>query len=212
MACNKQFEKLFTILDHSDYAIDTPFKKVIQEAVEKAGFCTEEPPKHSKGKKGVKGEGLPKKRKVSSYNVFVGHQIKIEGKTMAEAVPLWKQLGEKEKLVWKQKADVLNQEEKEKENPKGDGKKKEKVNPKGNEKKKSEKIRKTSGYNLFIGHQIKNKGKKMAETVGLWKELSEQEKQVWKDKAIVFNLEKENPKKKGNLETSASDSEETEEM
>ena len=129
MACNKQFEKLFTILENSNYDIDSPFKKVIKEAIEKAG-CFEQPKemvveKEVKGTQkglGKKGGAGGKKRKVSSYNVFVGHQIKIEGKTMAQAVPLWKQLGEKEKLVWKEKADVVNQEENEKE--------KEKVYPK----------------------------------------------------------------------------------
>ena len=52
MARNKQFFKLFTILEHSDYAINTPFKKVIQEAVEKAGFGTEEPQNIPKEKRG----------------------------------------------------------------------------------------------------------------------------------------------------------------
>ena len=205
MACNKQFENLFTILDNSQYELDTPFKKVIQEAVEKAGFC--EQPKEVKGTQkglGKKGGKGGKKRKVSSYNAFVGHQIKIEGKTMAQAGPLWKQLGEKEKLVWKEKADLLNQEEEEGKE-KGNDKTKENGKDKGKEKKKSEKIRKTSGYNLFIGDQIKNRGKKMGEAVTLWKELSEKEKQVWKDKAVIFNQEKEHPKK--NVSESESDSE-----
>ena len=102
MSNSTQFEKLFTILDNSEYALDIPFKKVIREAVENAGFCEEErTTKNTTKKKTQKTtkKGVlktEKKRKVSSYNLFVGHQIKIEGKTMAQAVPLWKQLGEKE--------------------------------------------------------------------------------------------------------------------
>ena len=212
MACNKQFENLFTILDNSKYDIDTPLKKVLQEAVEKAGFCEEV--KKSVGKKEVKttkqttkksAKKTEKKRKVSSYNLFVGHQMKIEGQTMGEAVPLWKQLGEKEKQIWKDKADILNQENSKEVDSCDDSheaeKKKSKAKGKGNG------DRKTSGYNLFIGDQMKNKGKKMGEAVGLWKELSEKEKLVWKEKATAWNQAKENPKKKSTASESESDCE-----
>ena len=224
MACKTEFSKLFTILDNSNYDIDTPFKKVIKEAVEKAGFCevvldgskttqkstkkTTKKTTQKTTKKSAKKGG--KKRKVSSYNLFVGHQMKIEKKTMGEAVALWKQLGEKEKLVWKEKADVLNA----KEVSSSESSSEEKLDKKSKGKK-SEKNRKISGYNLFIGDQIKIEKKTMAEAVGLWKELSEKDRLVWKDEAVVFNLEKENPKKNGKgkgKDDSESDSEATEEM
>ena len=208
MACNKQFENLFTILDHSNYDIDTPFKKVIQEAVEKAGFCNQKGEETSKGKKGLgkKGGKTEKKtqkntgkktqkiRKTSSYNLFVGHQMKNEGQSMGEAVALWKELGEKEKMVWKEKASVLDlekeaelKEEKKKSQEKSKKKSSEKSDEKGKQSKKS---RKTSGYNLFLGDLMKNKGKKMGEAVGLWNELSDKERLVWKEKAIALNQEK----------------------
>ena len=232
MACNKQFENLFTILDNSEYDLDTPFKKVIKEAVEKAGFCDQEgeAPREQKiqvnkgegGKKNRKetGKKTEKMRKTSSYNLFVGHQMKNQGKTMGEAVTLWKELGEKEKLVWKEEASVLdlkkemelreeNKKSQEKSQKKGKSVKKlETKSDKKSKGKKSKKNRKTSGYNLFIGDLMKNQGKKLGEAVALWKELSDEDKMVWKEKAVVFNEEKENPQKKGK-EESKSDSEET---
>ena len=217
MACKTEFSKLFTILDNSDYAIDTPFKKVIKEAVEQAGFCevvldvdksTQKSTKKTTKKTTDKTtKKTQKKRKVSSYNVFVGHQIKVEGKTMAQAVGLWKELSDKEKLVWKEKADVLNQKNAKEVDSEESLSEEKSEKKKSKAKGKGKGDRKTSGYNLFISDQMKKQGKKMAEAVGLWKELSETEKQAWKDKAVVFNSEKEKPEKKGK---SNGDSEATE--
>lgn len=36
----KLFGKLFTILENTEYDIDTPFKKVITEAIEGVGFAS----------------------------------------------------------------------------------------------------------------------------------------------------------------------------
>ena len=120
MACNKQFENLFTILDKSDYEINTPFKKLIQEAVEKAGFCDQKGDEATKAKKGQskgnKGEGAPKKpRKLTGYNLFTRAKMpevkanqEIEGKDrIREIARMWKALDQKGKEEWNGKAKEL---------------------------------------------------------------------------------------------------------
>ena len=123
MACNKQFENLFTILDKSNYEINTPFKKVIQEAVEKAGFCdqkVEETDTAQKGKtkenKGVKVKAASKKpRKLTGYNLFTRAKMpevkaneKIEGKDrIKEIARMWKALDQEGKDKWNAQAKEL---------------------------------------------------------------------------------------------------------
>ena len=119
MSYNKQFETLFSILD-SKVDIDEDFKKVFIEAVENAGFCqVKKSGSGSDRKKVIKKSRKSKKsdkkkpskpRKVSGYNMFIGDQIKTKGKTMKQAVPLWKALSKKEQEVWKAKADQLNKD------------------------------------------------------------------------------------------------------
>lgn len=125
MACNKQFTDLFTLLDNSKYEIDSPFKKVIKEAVEKAGFCEQQKEmvvekaskkEGTKKAKGNKGVGAPKKpRKLTGYNLFtrakmpeVKENKEIEGKQrINEIAKMWKGLEQKDRDEWNGKAKEL---------------------------------------------------------------------------------------------------------
>ena len=125
MAINKQFENLFIILDNSEYEINTPFKKVITDAVQKAGFCDShkptslpDPPQNVLKKKGAKGEAAPKKlRKLSGYNLFMKHTMpqltqdtKIQPKErLGEVAKRWKGLSQNQRDEWNNKAKTQQQ-------------------------------------------------------------------------------------------------------
>ena len=187
---DKQLANLFTILDQTQYEIDLPFQKVITEAILAAGFCVgaeQQAQKKLVQKKEVQPviqvPGVKKAKKVSGYNLFVGDQMKqlkqqgvAQGDTLGKAVGLWKLLPQEEKVEWNNKAKGVNEEKVEKVDKVEKG---------------EVKHRKPSGYNLFTKETmavVKNNtdipaNQRMKEIGKMWKELSETDRDSWKEKA-----------------------------
>ena len=176
MEFKTQFETLFTLLNESEYEINSPFKKLIKDAVEGAGFTQlpkqviEKQPKTSKAK-GSKG------KKLSGYNLFLSAAMKglvdEEKKSMADAVSLWQNLSDEEKIEWKDKAKIHNEgasEGLDKPAKKSGGGK-----------------RKPSGYNLFtkakmveLKENVEIGAKDRLKEIGKqWKELTQEERDEW---------------------------------
>ena len=190
MSFDAQFQTLFNILDEQ-IELDSPFKKVIKQAVEGAGF-TQLPkqvggfphtPLESKIKKGANG-GVPRGKKLSGYNLFISAAMKGEVADeklgMGEAVALWKALGDDSKQEWNEKAKQHNET-----STGGDVVKPTKTT------KKSKGKRKPSGYNLFTKAkmaELKQDESILAgdrlKTIGtMWKKLEPEERAEWNAEA-----------------------------
>ena len=188
MSFEKQFETLFTLLNESEYDINSPFKKVIKDAVEGSGFCSEPKqvggfphnPLESKIKKGANG-GVPRGKKLSGYNLFLSGAMKgalYDAKqSMTEAVSLWQNLTQEEKDKWNEKAKNHNEQgDVDAQNP-----------PKKPGKKSAKGKRKPSGYNLFtkakmveLKENAEIEAKDRLKEIGRqWKELTQEERDEW---------------------------------
>ena len=178
MSFDKQFEQLFAILNESQYLIDSPFKKVIEQAVQGSGFCSQQP-KTSKAI-GYKAKGS-KGKKSSGYNLFLSAAMKGEiydaKQSMTEAVSLWQNLTMDEKNHWNDKA-----KEKNAQNITSSG---DEVVIKKATKKKTEKgKRPMSGYNLFTKVKMAElKENKEIEAKDRLKEIGKQWKELTKEES-----------------------------
>jgi hypothetical protein len=114
-----------------------------------------------------------KEKKMSGYNLFMREKMKNEKLPMKEAVGLCKQMIQEEKEMWNEKVKVKN----------GEVKKVEVV-----DQKKEKKEKKWSGYTLFMSKKMKEDKLPMKEAVGLWKQMTQDEKNLWNEKVKEKNL------------------------
>lgn len=106
-----------------------------------------------------------KKRQLSGWNLFMieySNIMKASKQTtdMSQTAVAWKALKEEERTIWKNKAKAL-------------------APPKG-------KKRRPHAYNMFVKEQFAKSGKTNIATIGsLWRELNDQQKDIFKQKAAA---------------------------
>jgi hypothetical protein len=163
MSYESKLNTFFTILNEE---LDLPdnAKKVIKNAMLKAGFNKVETVEVEKTK-----------RKLTGYNLFVRQQMEEnKGNTMATIAVVWKKLSKKETDIWNVKAGQVENVVKVKA------------------------PRKPTGYNLFtkeIMPSVKeNKkvvvGDRLKEIGKLWQELSDEEKNLYNQRANGTQIKK----------------------